>query len=73
MPAIRRRSGGYRMSVFQHPHRLYGTIRTPLGAFVVSRGLVEAPDDVGETLGWRRVDGDDPAASPRARTEVFTS
>jgi hypothetical protein len=51
------------MSVFQHPHRLHGIIRTPLGAFVVSRGLVEAPDDVGETLGWRRVDGDDPAAS----------
>jgi hypothetical protein len=48
------------MSVFQHPHRLYGTIQTPLGAFVVSRGLVEAPDDVGETLGWRRIDGDDP-------------
>ena len=39
------------MSLFQHPHCLYGTIRTPLGAFVVSRGLVEAPDDVGETLG----------------------
>lgn len=48
------------MSVFHHPHRIYGIVQTPMGAFNVSRGLVEAPDDVGATLGWRRVDGDDP-------------
>jgi len=48
------------MSVFRHPHRIHGIVRTRMGAFAISRGLVEAPDDVGETLGWRRVDGDDP-------------
>ena len=50
------------MSVFRHPHRIHGIVRTRMGAFTVSRGLVEAPDDVGETLGWRRVEGDDPPA-----------
>ncbi len=50
------------MSVFRHPHRIHGIVRTRMGAFAVSRGLVEAPDDVGETLGWRRVDCDDPPA-----------
>jgi hypothetical protein len=38
------------MSVFRHPHRIHGIVRTRMGAFAVSRGLVEAPDDVGETI-----------------------
>jgi hypothetical protein len=44
------------MSTFQHPHLTRGVIKTPNGAFVVSRGLVEMPDDIGESLGWLRVD-----------------
>ena len=58
------------MSVFHHPHRIYGIVQTAMGAFNVSRGLVEAPDDVGETLGWRRVDGDDPPSIGATVTEA---
>ena len=47
------------MSVFQHPHLTRGIVKTPKGAFLVSRGLVEAPDDIGEELGWRPVGSDD--------------
>jgi len=49
------------MAVFQHPHLTRGVVQTPRGAFVISRGFVSAPDDIGESLGWRRVD-------PEART-----
>jgi hypothetical protein len=44
------------MAVFQHPHLTRGVVQTPKGAFVISRGFVSAPDDIGESLGWKRVD-----------------
>lgn len=44
------------MSIFQHPHLIRGIVKTAKGAFVISRGLVEAPHDIGESLGWRRID-----------------
>jgi hypothetical protein len=44
------------MAVFQHPHLTRGVVTTARGSFVVSRGLVSAPDEIGESLGWRRVD-----------------
>ena len=47
------------MGMFQHPHLIRGIARTPKGAFVVSRGLVEVPDEVGESLGWRPADSAD--------------
>ena len=47
------------MSVFQHPHLTRGIVQTPKGAFLVSRGRVEAPDDIGEALGWLPVGSDD--------------
>jgi hypothetical protein len=46
------------MSVFQHPHLTRGIVQTAKGAFLVTRGLVEAPDDIGEELGWRSVGSD---------------
>ena len=48
------------MAVFQHPHLTRGIVKTAKGSFVVSRGLVRAPDEVGESLGWRRVDVEPP-------------
>ena len=45
------------MSVFQHPHLTRGIVQTAKGAFAVSRGRVEMPDDIGESLGWRPLDG----------------
>ena len=54
------------MSLFQHPHLTRGVVNTPGGAFVISRGLVEMPEKIGESLGWRLVDQDDdsPSAAP---------
>jgi hypothetical protein len=53
------------MGVFQHPHLTRGIVRTPRGAFVVTRGLVEVPDELGEALGWQPADEADetPAAA----------
>ncbi len=56
------------MSVFQHPHLIRGIVKTSKGSFLVTRGLVEAPDDIGEALGWRPVGSDD-----QARPEVSKS
>jgi len=47
------------MSVFQHPHLTRGIVQTPKGAFMISRGRVEMPDDIGESLGWLAVDRED--------------
>lgn len=44
------------MSLFQHPHLTRGIVKTPKGAFVISRGRVEMPDAIGEALGWRCID-----------------
>jgi hypothetical protein len=46
------------MGVFQHPHLTRGLVKTAKGAFVISRGLVDMPDEIGESLGWRPVDPD---------------
>jgi hypothetical protein len=48
------------MAVFQHPHLTRGVVTTPRGSFVISRGFVSAPDEIGEALGWRRVDVEEP-------------
>ncbi len=47
------------MSIFQHPHLTRGIVKTARGAFVVSRGLVEMPAEIGESLGWRAIDSDE--------------
>ena len=47
------------MSLFRHPHLVRGIVHTQQGQFFVRRGLVETTDDVGERLGWQRVDADE--------------
>lgn len=54
------------MKVFQHPHLTRGIVQTVKGAFILSRGRVEMPEDVGESLGWRSVDRDDDSAPDAA-------
>jgi hypothetical protein len=46
------------MSVFQHPHLTRGIVKTAKGSFIVKRGLVDVPDEIGEELGWQLVDTD---------------
>jgi hypothetical protein len=47
------------MSVFRHPHLTRGIVKTAKGSFIVKRGLVDVPDEIGEELGWQPVDTDD--------------
>ncbi len=47
------------MSLFRHPHLLRGIVHTSKGNFVISRGLVNVPDEVGESYGWPRLEIDD--------------
>lgn len=44
------------MSKFRHPHLTRGTVYTSTGAFVVRRGVIDAPDHVGQEFGWLRID-----------------
>jgi hypothetical protein len=46
------------MARFRHPHLVRGIVHTPLGAFVITRGIIEVPDDIGPLLGWVSVDAD---------------
>lgn len=48
------------MGLFRHPHLVRGTVYTPKGAFVILRGIVDVPDDIGEQYGWEPVGGDEP-------------
>ena len=61
------------MGVFQHPYLTRGIVQTAQGAFAISRGCVEMADDLGESLGWRRLDRDGERAtderSPRGPSE----
>jgi hypothetical protein len=54
------------MCIFQHPHLTRGIVKTPMGAFAISRGLVEMPAEIGESLGWRAMDSDDDQMSTSA-------
>ena len=44
------------MGLFRHPHLVRGVVHTSEGAFFIHRGIAELPDDIGESLGWQRVD-----------------
>ena len=44
------------MAIFRHPHLLRGIVHTSHGAFVIVRGLVDLPDEIGEALRWARAE-----------------
>lgn len=44
------------MALFRHPSLDRGIVHTPHGAFTVKRRLVEVAEEIGESLGWERVD-----------------
>jgi hypothetical protein len=45
------------MGIFRHPHLVRGIVHTSHGAFVIVRGLVDLPDEIGEALRWARAEG----------------
>lgn len=47
------------MGLFQHPHLTRGIVHTSKGSFAINRGLVDVPDEVGESYGWLRLELDD--------------
>jgi hypothetical protein len=61
------------MGMFQHPHLTRGIVRTPKGAFVITRGLVEVPDELGEALGWQPADVEDEAPKTGFRSNAPVS
>ena len=52
------------MATFRHPFLTRGTVRLANRAFIVSRGLVEMPDEIGESQGWCKVECDELIAQP---------
>jgi hypothetical protein len=44
------------MAIFRHPHLIRGIVHTPYGAFAISRGYADIPEEIGEALGWARTD-----------------
>ena len=48
------------MGLYRHPHLVRGTVHTPKGAFVILRGIVDVPDEIGEQFGWEPVGNDEP-------------
>lgn len=55
------------MARYQHPHLTRGVVHTPMGAFTVNRGIVELPDEIGESLGWTAVSDWSPPSDARVR------
>ena len=64
------------MGVFRHPHLVRGVVHTAKGSFAISRGLVNVPDEVGDSYGWLRLEPEDqpdrplPVAAGPARGEA---
>ena len=50
------------MGLYRHPHLVRGVMHTPEGAFRINRGIVELPDELGESLGWTPVADEDDGA-----------
>jgi hypothetical protein len=44
------------MGLFRHPHLVRGVVHTSKGSFAIIRGLVNVPDEVGESCGWLRLE-----------------
>ena len=55
--------------LFRHPHLLRGIVHTGYGAFVINRGLADLPEEIGDSLGWLRVEGTSEAGRITAQRE----
>lgn len=51
------------MGLFRHPHLTRGVVHTSEGAFRIERGVAEVPDEIGEALGWIRIEEESKAAA----------
>ena len=46
-------------------------MQTEKGRFMITRGVLDVPDEVGEAHGWERVDTDEDAQGPSAPVSFF--
>ena len=46
------------MSLFRHPHLTRGIVRTPYGAFTITRGILDVPEEIGQAFGWQPIEED---------------
>jgi hypothetical protein len=54
------------VGLFRHPHLIRGVVHTIKGSFVIARGIVQVPEDIGEFYGWLRLDPADHTPSRNA-------
>jgi hypothetical protein len=59
------------MTKFRHPHVTRGIVHTSRGAFTVRRGVIDAPDAIGEAFGWCRVEDNPLATSQNAEPTEY--
>ena len=50
------------------PHLVRGIVHTPHGAFAINRGLADLPEEIGDSLGWPRVEEAQTSAVPPRET-----
>jgi hypothetical protein len=55
------------MPLFRHPCLVRGVVYTDSGAFVISRGIVDVPEEVGHSFGWIPIEDPEPMASSPTR------
>jgi hypothetical protein len=60
------------MAIFRHPHLVRGIVHTSHGAFVIVRGLVDLPDEIGEALRWARAEQGSSSAAVVADETLVT-
>jgi len=64
------------MPLFHHPCLVRGVVHTANGAYVISRGIVDVPEEVGRSFGWvpveahpERIAGSSLTASSASRSK----
>jgi hypothetical protein len=57
------------MGLYRHPYLTRGVVHTPQGAFRINRGIVELPDELGESLPWTAVTSEDEGDAAQVAVE----
>jgi hypothetical protein len=57
--------------VFRHPFLIRGIVHTPYGAFAINRGLADLSEEIGDSLGWRRLE--EPQTPPAPTRGITTA
>jgi hypothetical protein len=61
------------MGLFRHPHLVRGIVHTSKGGFLVTRGIVDVPDVIGESFGWSRLPDEHPEPTAQSPAPASTA